>query len=57
MEQIKRRNNKSSWKSKSFLGEVVFFVAIAGIPLLQFCFFYIGVNAIPFLCRFKVSML
>ena len=53
MEQIKRRNNKSSWKSKSFLGEVVFFVAIAGIPLLQFCFFYIGVNANSILMSFQ----
>ena len=51
-EALKLKKQKKL-QSKEFLGEVIFFIVIAGFPLLQFCVFYIGVNFNSVLMAFQ----
>lgn len=46
-------SKKAGVGRKRLLREILFFTAIAGIPLLQFCIFYIGVNVNSILLSFK----
>lgn len=36
--------------------EIVFFTVITGVPIIQFCLFYIGVNVNSLLLAFKTMM-
>ena len=53
IEKSASSRQKNQIKTKRLWREIIFFAVIAGIPLLQFCVFYIGVNVNSIMLAFK----